>query len=95
MTTKIFDGIIINNLFSIVPITLDGIDEDSPFSGTHLAVAYNGKPLFLLTDPKQAGDVLAFLSDYALDRDGTPTEAALQAISDRSQWAHQHVMQLV
>lgn len=94
MTTKIFDGII-NNLFSIVPITLDGIDEDSPFSGTHLAVAYNGKPLFLLTDPKQAGDVLAFLSDYALDRDGTPTEAALQAISDRSQWAHQHVMQLV
>lgn len=95
MTAKIFDGIIINNLFSIVPITLDGIDEDSPFSGTHLAVAYNGKPLFLLTDPKQAGDVLAFLSDYDLDRDGTPTEAALQAISDRSQWAHQHVMQLV
>lgn len=95
MTTKIFDDIIINNLFSLVPITLDGIDEDSPFSGTHLAVAYNGKPLFLLTDPKQAGDVLAFLSDYALDHDGTPTEAALQAISDRSQWAHQHVMQLV
>lgn len=95
MTAKIFDDIIINNLFSLVPITLDGIDEDSPFSGTHLAVAYNGKPLFLFTDPKQAGDVLAFLSDYALDRDGTPTEAALQAISDRSQWAHQHVMQLV